>query len=174
MRREIHGQHLDPPSSRDHLRPSARVPVIFLHRADQVINDYIHMPDSAWVVVASGLVYLIARGHALATDFMNRLFDRNSSAPGAISPTVGETIQNPATSKRSSTSWSTTDANAAPGVGGFLSSRTACSPISAPDRTRTTRFAQQQPSPAPARFDRKPYTPVRSTPPRLPADYKKP
>ena len=52
------------------------VPVLFLHKQIEVIDEYIHMPDWAWVVVASGLVYLIARGHEFATELMDRLFDR--------------------------------------------------------------------------------------------------
>ena len=52
------------------------VPVLFLHKQIEEIDEYIHMPDWAWVVVASGLVYLIARGHEFATELMDRLFDR--------------------------------------------------------------------------------------------------
>ena len=51
------------------------VPVLFLHKQIETIDEYIHMPYWAWLVVASGLVYLIARGHEFATELVNRLFD---------------------------------------------------------------------------------------------------
>jgi hypothetical protein len=70
------------------------VPVLFLHKQIETIDEYIHMPDWAWVVVASGLVYLIARGHEFATEFMNRLFDRKFIRAERHLAAVGETIQN--------------------------------------------------------------------------------
>jgi hypothetical protein len=70
------------------------VPVLFLHKQIETIDEYIHMPDWAWVVVASGLVYLIARGHELATELMNRLFDRQFIRAERHLTAVGETIQN--------------------------------------------------------------------------------
>ena len=70
------------------------VPVLFLHKQIEVIDEYIHMPDWAWVVVASGLVYLIARGHELATELMDRLFDRRFIRAEQHLTAVGETIQN--------------------------------------------------------------------------------
>jgi hypothetical protein len=70
------------------------VPVLFLHKQIETIDEYIHMPDWAWVAVASGLVYLIARGHELATELMNRLFDRKFIRAERHLADVGETIQN--------------------------------------------------------------------------------
>jgi hypothetical protein len=70
------------------------VPVLFLHKQIETIDEYIHMPDWAWVVVASGLVYLLARGHELATELMNRLFDRKFIRAEEHLKAVGETIQN--------------------------------------------------------------------------------
>jgi hypothetical protein len=70
------------------------VPVLFLHKQIETIDEYIHMPDWAWVAVASVLVYLIARGHELATELMNRLFDREFIRAERHLATVGETIQN--------------------------------------------------------------------------------
>jgi hypothetical protein len=70
------------------------VPVLFIHKQIETIDEYIHMPDWAWVVVASGLVYLIARGHEFATELMNRLFDREFIRAEHHLATVGETIQN--------------------------------------------------------------------------------
>jgi hypothetical protein len=72
------------------------VPVLFLHKQIETIDEYIHMPDWAWIVVASGLVYLIARGHELATELMDRLFDRKFIRAEQHLAAVGETIQNSA------------------------------------------------------------------------------
>jgi hypothetical protein len=70
------------------------VPVLFLHKQIETIDEYIHMPDWAWVVVASGLVYLIARGHDFATDLMDRLFDRKFIRAERHLAAVGDAIQN--------------------------------------------------------------------------------
>jgi hypothetical protein len=70
------------------------VPVLFLHKQIETIDEYIHMPDWAWVVVASGLVYLIARGHEFATELMDRLFDRKFIRAERHLADVGEIIQN--------------------------------------------------------------------------------
>jgi hypothetical protein len=70
------------------------VPVLFLHKQIETIDEYIHMPDWAWVVVASALVYLIARGHEFATELMDRLFDRKFIRAERHLAEVGETIQN--------------------------------------------------------------------------------
>src|SRR5579872_1523582 len=68
-------------------------PVLFLHKQIETIDEYIHMPYWAWVVVASGLVYLIARGHEFATEIMDRLFDREFIRAERRLKEVGETIQ---------------------------------------------------------------------------------
>jgi hypothetical protein len=68
------------------------VPVLFLHKQIETIDEYIHMPDWAWLVVASGLVYLIARGHEYATELMDRLFDREFIRAERHLTGVGETI----------------------------------------------------------------------------------
>jgi hypothetical protein len=70
------------------------VPVLFLHKQIETIDEYIHMPYWAWVVVASGLVYVLARGHEFATELMNRLFDRKFIRAERHLADVGETIQN--------------------------------------------------------------------------------
>ncbi len=70
------------------------VPVLFLHKQIETIDEYIHMPDWVWVVVASGLVYLIARGHEFATGLMDRLFDRKFIRAERHLAEVGETIRN--------------------------------------------------------------------------------
>jgi hypothetical protein len=68
------------------------VPVLFLHKQIETIDEYIHMPYWAWVAVASGLVYLIARGHEFATELANRLFDRDFIRAERHLAAVGETI----------------------------------------------------------------------------------
>ena len=68
------------------------VPVLFLHKQIEVIDEYIHMPNWAWIAVASGLVYLIARAHEFATEVANRLFDREFIRAERHLATVGETI----------------------------------------------------------------------------------
>jgi hypothetical protein len=68
------------------------VPVLFLHKQIETIDEYIHMPYWAWLAVASGLVYLIARGHEFATELANRLFDRDFIRAERHLETVGETI----------------------------------------------------------------------------------
>jgi len=69
------------------------VPVLFLHKQIETIDEYIHMPDWAWVLVASGLVYVLARAHESATELFDRLFDREFIRAERRLATVGETIQ---------------------------------------------------------------------------------
>jgi hypothetical protein len=71
-------------------------PVLFLHKQIETIDEYIHMPYWAWVAVASGLVYLIARGHEFATELVNRLFDREFIRAERYLLSIGETIQHSA------------------------------------------------------------------------------
>lgn len=67
-------------------------PVLFLHKQIETIDEWIHMPDWAWVLVASGLVYLIARAHEFATELADRLFDRELIRAERRLAVVGETI----------------------------------------------------------------------------------
>ena len=68
------------------------VPVLFLHKQIETIDEYIHMPYWAWLAVASGLVYLIARAHEFATELANRLFDRDFIRAERHLISVGETV----------------------------------------------------------------------------------
>ncbi len=68
------------------------VPVLFLHKQIEVIDEYIHMPYWAWVAVASGLVYLLARAHEFTTELADRLFNREFIRAERRLATVGETI----------------------------------------------------------------------------------
>jgi hypothetical protein len=68
------------------------VPVLFLHKQIETIDEYIHVPYWAWVAIASGLVYLIARAHEFATELANQLFDREFIRAERHLTAVGETI----------------------------------------------------------------------------------
>ena len=68
------------------------VPVLFLHKQIETIDEYMHMPDWAWVLVASGLVYLLARAHEFTTEIADRLFDREFIRAERRLIEVGETI----------------------------------------------------------------------------------
>ena len=127
------------------------VPVLFLHKQIEMIDEYIHMPDWAWVVVASGLVYLIARGHELATELMNRLFDRKFIRAERHLADVGETIQNSESLDEIEQLLVNEPMQfAAPGVGGAVSR--AGRPLHPKPQHRMghgpRRCAHQQPSPA--------------------------
>jgi hypothetical protein len=69
------------------------VPVLFLHKQIETIDEYIHMPDWIWVLVASGLVYLLARAHEFTTELADRMFDREFIRAERRLGALGETIQ---------------------------------------------------------------------------------
>ena len=52
------------------------IPTLLLHRQMETIDHYFHMPEWAWLLVASGIVYILARAHEYATEFLERVFDR--------------------------------------------------------------------------------------------------
>jgi len=52
------------------------VPVFFIHEEMNTLNELTGLPDWAWVIVASALVFLISRTHEVVTEFADRLFDR--------------------------------------------------------------------------------------------------
>jgi hypothetical protein len=72
------------------------VPVLFLHKQIETIDELIHMPEWAWVLVASGLVYLLARAHESVTELADRLFDREFIRAEQRLAAVGETIEHAA------------------------------------------------------------------------------
>jgi hypothetical protein len=51
------------------------LPTLVLHGQIEAIDEYFRMPEWAWLLVASGFVYLLARVHELATETAERLFD---------------------------------------------------------------------------------------------------
>ena len=69
------------------------VPVLFLHKQIETIDEWVHMPDWAWVLVASGLVYLLARAHEFVTELVDRLFDREFIRAERRLSLVGETLE---------------------------------------------------------------------------------
>jgi hypothetical protein len=52
------------------------IPVFFIHEEMNTLNELTGLPDWAWVLVASGLVFLISRAHEVTTELADRLFDR--------------------------------------------------------------------------------------------------
>ena len=52
------------------------VPVFFIHEEMNTLNELTGLPDWAWVIVASALVFLISRTHEAVTEFADGLFDR--------------------------------------------------------------------------------------------------
>ena len=81
------------------------VPVLFLHKQIETIDEYIHMPDWAWVLVASGLVYVLARAHEFRPSSSTGCSIANLSAPSDVSPPWERPFSMPTASPRSSASW---------------------------------------------------------------------
>ena len=53
------------------------VPAYFIHEEMGTINELTQLPEWAWVLVASVLIFAISRLHEYATEFVDRLLDRN-------------------------------------------------------------------------------------------------
>ncbi len=68
------------------------LPVLLLHRQMEEIDEYFHMPEWAWLLIASGLVYLLARAHEFSTELLDRLFDRKFLRAERHLRAVSETI----------------------------------------------------------------------------------
>jgi hypothetical protein len=68
------------------------VPVFFLHKQIETIDEYFHLPYWAWVLVASGLVYLLARAHDFTTELTDQLFNREFIRAERHLAEVAETI----------------------------------------------------------------------------------
>jgi hypothetical protein len=68
------------------------VPTLLLHRQMEAIDHYFHMPEWAWLLVASALVYVLARAHEYATEVLDRLFDRKFRRAELHLRAVSETI----------------------------------------------------------------------------------
>ena len=69
------------------------VPAYFIHEELSTINEWTSLPEWAWVLVASVLVFLISRSHEWATHLADRLFDRDFRRAEERLAAVGQTIQ---------------------------------------------------------------------------------
>ncbi len=81
------------------------VPAFFIHEELSTINEWTSLPEWAWVLVASVLVFLISRSHEWATHLADRLFDRDFRRAEERLAAVGQTIQRADSSPRSSACW---------------------------------------------------------------------
>ena len=69
------------------------VPAFFVHEELSTINEWTSLPEWAWVLVASGLVFLISRAHEWMTEVADRLFDRKFRLAEHRLAAVGEEIR---------------------------------------------------------------------------------
>ncbi len=69
------------------------MPAYFIHEELSTINEWTSLPEWAWVLVASVLVFLISRSHEWATHLADRLFDRDFRRAEERLAAVGQTIQ---------------------------------------------------------------------------------
>jgi hypothetical protein len=69
------------------------VPAYFIHEELTTINEWTQLPEWAWVVVASVMIFLISRMHEYATELVDRLFDRGFHRAKTEIAAVGRTIQ---------------------------------------------------------------------------------
>jgi hypothetical protein len=69
------------------------VPAYFVHEELNTINEWTSLPEWAWVLVASGLVFLISRAHEWTTELADRLFDRKFRLAEHRLAAVGEEIR---------------------------------------------------------------------------------
>ncbi len=53
------------------------LPAFFIHEELNTINEWTSLPEWAWMLVASVLIYVISRTHERATELADWLFDRN-------------------------------------------------------------------------------------------------
>ena len=69
------------------------VPAYFIHEELGTINEWTQLPEWAWVLVASVFIFLISRLHEYATEFVDRLLDRDFHHAKLHLAAVGQTIQ---------------------------------------------------------------------------------
>jgi hypothetical protein len=69
------------------------VPAFFVHEELNTINEWTSLPEWAWVLAASALIFLISRAHEWLTELADRLFDRNFRRAEHHLAAVGRTIQ---------------------------------------------------------------------------------
>ena len=69
------------------------MPAYFIHEELGTINEWTQLPEWAWVLVASVFIFLISRLHEYATEFVDRLLDRDFHHAKLHLTAVGRTIQ---------------------------------------------------------------------------------
>ena len=69
------------------------VPTYFVHEELGTINEWTHLPEWAWVLAASALVFLLSRLHEWLTDLADRLFDHDFRRAEHHLAEIGRTIQ---------------------------------------------------------------------------------
>jgi hypothetical protein len=69
------------------------VPAYFVHEELGTINEWTNLPEWAWVLAASALVFVIARAHESLTEYADRLFDRSFRHAEDRLIEVGRTIK---------------------------------------------------------------------------------
>ncbi len=53
------------------------LPAFFIHEELNTVHEWTELPESAWILVASILVFVISRAHEWTTELADRLFDRD-------------------------------------------------------------------------------------------------
>jgi hypothetical protein len=69
------------------------IPAFLLHTKIELIDEFVHLPGWAWLLVASVLAFLITKLHELATELADRLFDRDLQRAEARLVEAGRAIQ---------------------------------------------------------------------------------
>jgi hypothetical protein len=69
------------------------VPAFFVHEELNTINEWTQLPEWAWVLAASALIFAIARAHERLTELADRLFDRNFRRAERHLAAIGRRIQ---------------------------------------------------------------------------------
>ena len=69
------------------------VPAFFVHEELNTINEWTNLPEWAWVLAASALIFLISRAHEWLTELADRLFDRNFRRAEHHLAEIGRRIQ---------------------------------------------------------------------------------
>ncbi len=69
------------------------LPAFFIHEELNTINEWTDLPEWAWVLVASVLVFLISRLHEWTTELADRLFDRDFRKAEGRLEKVGQDIE---------------------------------------------------------------------------------
>ena len=69
------------------------VPALFLHQKIEVIDEFIRLPEWAWIAVASGLLFIVSRLHELAVRLADGLFDAEFRRAERQLDAVGRSVQ---------------------------------------------------------------------------------